>query len=89
MNLIDQLGTQHTFETAPQRIVSLVPSQTELLYDLGLEENIIQITINPIKNIEPKEIHLNSTCITKQNINNDSENNSEENNSEENNLGNE
>jgi iron complex transport system substrate-binding protein len=40
----DQLGTSHTFETAPKRIVSLVPSQTELLYDLGLEENIVGIT---------------------------------------------
>ena len=41
---IDQLGTPHTFETAPKRIVSLVPSQTELLYDLGLEESIVGIT---------------------------------------------
>ncbi|WPR70251.1 helical backbone metal receptor [Flavobacterium sp. NG2] len=41
---VDQLGTTHTFETTPQRIISLVPSQTELLYDLGLEENIIGIT---------------------------------------------
>ena len=40
----DQLGTIHTFETAPKRIVSLVPSQTELLYDLGLEESIVGIT---------------------------------------------
>jgi len=28
----------------PQRIVSLVPSQTELLYDLGLEERIVGVT---------------------------------------------
>lgn len=42
--LQDQLGTSHTFETTPKRIVSLVPSQTELLYDLGLEESIIGIT---------------------------------------------
>ena len=40
----DQLGTLHSFETAPKRIISLVPSQTELLYDLGLEEKIIGIT---------------------------------------------
>ncbi|RTL10142.1 MAG: cobalamin-binding protein, partial [Flavobacteriaceae bacterium] len=40
----DQLGTQHTFEKTPLRIVSLVPSQTELLYDLGLEEHIVGIT---------------------------------------------
>lgn len=42
--LIDQLGTQHTFDTTPKRIISLVPSQTELLYDLGLEESIVGIT---------------------------------------------
>ena len=42
--LQDQLGTLHTFETTPKLIVSLVPSQTELLYDLGLEESIVGIT---------------------------------------------
>lgn len=40
----DQIGTLHTFETTPKRIVSLVPSQTELLYDLGLEDSIVGIT---------------------------------------------
>ena len=40
----DQLGTTHTFENTPKRIISLVPSQTELLYDLGLEEEIVGIT---------------------------------------------
>lgn len=41
---IDQLGISHTFESSPKRIISLVPSQTELLYDLGLEERIVGIT---------------------------------------------
>jgi ABC-type Fe3+-hydroxamate transport system substrate-binding protein len=40
----DQIGTIHTFEKVPKRIVSLVPSQTELLYDLGLEDSIVGIT---------------------------------------------
>jgi iron complex transport system substrate-binding protein len=40
----DQLGTSHTFKTVPKRIISLVPSQTELLYDLGLEDSIVGIT---------------------------------------------
>ena len=40
----DQLGKNHTFQKTPTRIVSLVPSQTELLYDLGLEENLVGIT---------------------------------------------
>ncbi|MCA6423644.1 MAG: ABC transporter substrate-binding protein [Flavobacterium sp.] len=42
--LQDQIGTSHTFETTPNRIISLVPSQTELLFDLGLEESIVGIT---------------------------------------------
>lgn len=40
----DQIGTIHAFEISPKRIVSLVPSQTELLFDLGLEECIVGIT---------------------------------------------
>lgn len=43
-SLIDSIGTQHVFNQVPQRIVSLVPSQTELLVDLGLESNIVGIT---------------------------------------------
>lgn len=42
--LTDQIGTLHSFETTPKRIISLVPSQTELLYDLGLEDKIVGIT---------------------------------------------
>jgi iron complex transport system substrate-binding protein len=44
MQFIDQLKFSHTFKTVPKRIVSLVPSQTELLYDLGLENSIVGIT---------------------------------------------
>jgi len=40
----DQMGTSHYFTQIPHRIVSLVPSQTELLFDLGLDEEIIGIT---------------------------------------------
>lgn len=42
--LTDQIGISHTFEKIPQRIISLVPSQTELLVDLGLESNLVGIT---------------------------------------------
>ena len=44
MNIKDQIGTLHSFESTPKKIVSLVPSQTELLYDLGLEDSIVGIT---------------------------------------------
>ena len=42
--LVDQIGTEHIFEYTPKRIVSLVPSQTELLVDLGLEDALVGIT---------------------------------------------
>ncbi|HEU5289213.1 MAG TPA: helical backbone metal receptor [Cyclobacteriaceae bacterium] len=40
----DQLGHQITLPFPPQRIISLVPSQTELLADLGLDQTIVGIT---------------------------------------------
>jgi ABC-type Fe3+-hydroxamate transport system substrate-binding protein len=53
---INELETIHSFANIPKRIISLVPSQTELLYDLGLEDSIVGITkfcMHPI--------HLKST----------------------------
>ncbi len=44
LNLTDQIGVNHIFEQAPKRIVSLVPSQTELLFDLGQENRIVGVT---------------------------------------------
>lgn len=43
-NYTDQIGNTITLTETPKRIVSLVPSQTELLYDLGLEESLVGIT---------------------------------------------
>ncbi|HET6541739.1 MAG TPA: helical backbone metal receptor [Chryseolinea sp.] len=40
----DQTGYITEFSGAPQRIISLVPSQTELLADLDLDEKVIGIT---------------------------------------------
>jgi ABC-type Fe3+-hydroxamate transport system substrate-binding protein len=40
----DQLGRKLVLNHIPQRIISIVPSQTELLYDLGLESQVIGIT---------------------------------------------
>jgi ABC-type Fe3+-hydroxamate transport system substrate-binding protein len=40
----DSLGRKVEIPLKPQRIISLVPSQTELLYHLGLEEEVIGIT---------------------------------------------
>jgi ABC-type Fe3+-hydroxamate transport system substrate-binding protein len=40
----DQLNNTIQFNTPPKRIISLVPSQTELLADLGLEKEVVGIT---------------------------------------------
>ncbi|MCF6168761.1 helical backbone metal receptor [Lutibacter sp.] len=40
----DQLGRKISIKIPPKRIVSLVPSQTELLYDLALENELVGIT---------------------------------------------
>lgn len=44
LQIKDPLGTSFELESTPKRIISLVPSLTETLYDLGLEEKIIGIT---------------------------------------------
>ncbi len=41
---IDQMGNKIELANSPARIVSLVPSQTELLYDLGLDDRVVGIT---------------------------------------------
>lgn len=40
----DQMGNEVHLAEPPRRIVSLVPSQTELLYDLGLRDEVVGIT---------------------------------------------
>ena len=40
----DQMGRDVEIKSPPQRIISLVPSQTELLCDLGLSDEVIGIT---------------------------------------------
>lgn len=44
MFFTDQLNRTVSINNFPQRIISLVPSQTELLCDLGLKEKIIGVT---------------------------------------------
>jgi len=40
----DMMGREVTVNYPPKRIISLVPSQTELLFDLGLEDEVVGIT---------------------------------------------
>lgn len=54
---IDQTGRQVSINNIPDRIVSLVPSQTELLFELGLNKEVVGITkfcIHPQKWIHTK-----------------------------------
>jgi len=48
----DQMGREIDVDFPPKRIISIVPSQTELLFDLGLDQEIIGLTkfcIHPIE----------------------------------------
>ncbi|MDP2413103.1 ABC transporter substrate-binding protein [Daejeonella sp.] len=56
----DQMGRLISVPYPPQRIISLVPSQTELLFDLGLDMEIIGITKFCI---HPREKFKRSTKI--------------------------
>jgi ABC-type Fe3+-hydroxamate transport system substrate-binding protein len=44
LTVSDQMGREMQVLPQPKRIVSLVPSQTELLYDLGLDAEVLGIT---------------------------------------------
>ena len=44
LSFTDQTGHIIHLARKPQRIISLVPSQTELLFDLGLNEEVVAIT---------------------------------------------
>jgi len=44
VTLIDDLGYTITLTEKPERIISLAPANTEILFALGLEENVIGVT---------------------------------------------
>ncbi len=53
----DQLGRTISFNFPPEKIISLVPSQTELLFYLGLEKEVVGITkfcIHPKEQFQKK-----------------------------------
>ncbi|TAL57499.1 MAG: cobalamin-binding protein, partial [Bacteroidetes bacterium] len=56
----DQMGNTVTLKDTPKRIVSIVPSQTELLADLGLDEEVVGITKYCI---HPKGWHEHKTIV--------------------------
>ena len=59
MKLLDQIGNSIEIKKTPIRIISLVPSQTELLVDLGLMNNIVGVTkfcVHPVSLNKEKTI---------------------------------
>lgn len=56
----DQLNRELLFEKRPQRIISLVPSQTELLVDLGLENQLVGVTKFCV---HPKHLKKSKTIV--------------------------
>jgi len=60
MIFTDQLNNTIELNAFPKRIISLVPSQSELLWDLGLREELVGITKFCI---HPMELHESVTRI--------------------------
>ncbi|WP_296315454.1 ABC transporter substrate-binding protein [Winogradskyella sp. UBA3174] len=60
MTYKDQLNREIQLKKTPKRIVSLVPSQTELLVDLGLEESVVGVTKFCT---HPKHLRMSKTVI--------------------------
>ena len=59
MVVTDQMNYEVDVPECPKRIISLVPSQTELLFDLGLADQIVGITkfcIHPADKVKSKSI---------------------------------
>lgn len=46
LTITDDTGTEMTFEKAPTKIVSIVPSETELVYAIGAGENVVGVDTN-------------------------------------------
>jgi iron complex transport system substrate-binding protein len=46
MKFKDEVGREVTFRFPPERIVSLAPNITEILFDLGLDEEIVGVSIH-------------------------------------------
>ncbi|MBA5791881.1 ABC transporter substrate-binding protein [Flavobacterium sp. xlx-214] len=59
IEITDDLGAVHFFENTPKRIITLVPSLTETLYELGLEEQIIGVTKFCVHPYHLKSVKIN------------------------------
>ncbi|HRO42128.1 MAG TPA: helical backbone metal receptor [Flavipsychrobacter sp.] len=58
MKFTDMMSNEVEIDFPPKRIVSIVPSQTELLYDLGLDSEVVGITkfcVHPVQWFKTKK----------------------------------
>ncbi|WP_426429636.1 ABC transporter substrate-binding protein [Winogradskyella sp. HB-48] len=60
MKYLDQLNRELQLNKSPKRIVSLVPSQTELIVDLGLEKELVGVTKFCV---HPSSLRKNKTIV--------------------------
>lgn len=44
LTVVDATGESFTFEAAPQKIISVSPAETEILFELGLNEQIVGVS---------------------------------------------
>lgn len=44
LTVTDVIGQEVTIDEQPQRIISMIPSNTEILFELGLDEEIVAVT---------------------------------------------
>lgn len=58
--IVDQMGRSLALDNIPQRIISIVPSQTELLVDLGLAAAIVGLTKFCV---HPKDFKQSKTVV--------------------------
>lgn len=59
-DFVDHTGRSVHLSSVPRRIISLVPSQTELLADLGLDEEVVGITKFCV---HPESWYINKTRV--------------------------
>ncbi|QUH21392.1 ABC transporter substrate-binding protein [Alkaliphilus sp. B6464] len=59
MDIVDGFGNSVTIEKQPERVVSIAPSQTEILFALGLEDKIVGVSDfcdYPIEALEKEKV---------------------------------
>lgn len=59
LTIVDGLGNEVTIEKLPERIISIAPSQTEILYTLGVEDKLVAVSDNcdyPLEALEKEKV---------------------------------